>query len=160
MHMDQRKISPNPREHCNEEGAASRLLSAEPGAFSHPKRGENRYHALIQTKKPRNVMYPTSLLWYDVTESRFLHGVRIHMNMQTGQGQKLSSLRDHCHDGVDFLPTPLHLVLSQGWDPSRLDAFSHLKWGENRYYALIATNRPRNELGGFNIRLFERNSEN
>lgn len=128
MHMDQRKISPNPREHCNEEGAASRLLSAEPGAFSHPKRGENRYHALIQTKKPRNVMYPTSLLWYDVTERRFLHGVRMHMNMQTGQGQKLSSLRDHCHDGVDILPTPLHLVqrgrccrrvgIPRDWTPS------------------------------------------
>lgn len=44
------KKSPNRREHCNEEGA-----------FSHPTRGENRYHTLIQTKRPRNVMYLTSL---------------------------------------------------------------------------------------------------
>lgn len=60
MHMDQKQISPNRSEHCNEEGA-----------FSHPKRGENRYHTLIQTKRLRNVMYLTSLPRYDVKWSRF-----------------------------------------------------------------------------------------
>lgn len=53
--------------------------------------------------KPRNDnVYLTPPLKQDVTQVHFLRAVPVHIHV--GQGQKLPSLRGHCHTGVDITP--------------------------------------------------------